>query len=65
MGRDGIYRVDYVYREPYHRLGADIYIDNTLYKTFDSLPVTKTHNPTKSQAKELITKARKNETEEK
>jgi hypothetical protein len=43
----------------YEQLQARVYIDNDCIRLFSSIPSTKTKNPTKSQAKELITKALK------
>lgn len=37
--------------------GCDIYLNDNLYHEFDTLPRTKTSNPTKTQAKELIIEA--------
>ena len=38
---------------------ARIYTDGDLYHTFEKMPYTKTENPTKTQAKEIIAAAKK------
>lgn len=38
---------------------ARIYTDGDLYHTFEKMPYAKTHNLTKTHAKEIITTARK------
>ena len=38
---------------------ARIYTDGDLYHTFEKMPYAKTHNLTKTHAKEIITAARK------
>jgi hypothetical protein len=58
-GASNIYRVDYSYGEEWHYLIAKVYLNDELIATFDRLPPTKTHNPTKSQAAEIIVVARK------
>lgn len=57
----GEWRVDYLYKgkSTYSEMYCKIYQDGNLYHTFDTLPSTRTSHPTKSQAKELIAKARK------
>lgn len=55
----GEWRVDYLNKGRYNEMYCNIYQDNNLYHTFDTLPNTRTSHPTKSQAKELIGKARK------
>lgn len=38
---------------------AQVYLNNELYWDFDTIPNTQTQHPTKTQAKEIISKARK------
>ena len=43
----------------YTSLKATVYLNNSVYQDFDKIPHTKTENPTKTQAKELIAEAKK------
>lgn len=57
---DDVWRVDYVYRQSQYRdLKSVVYLNDELYWDFESIPNTRTENPTKSQAKEIITAAKK------
>ncbi len=47
-----VYKVEY--RENASGLGAQVWEGLTVIKVFSPLPYTKTANPTKTQAKELI-----------
>lgn len=50
------YVVEYSYdKTNYNALKASVSLNGTVIKEFNPLPYTKTNNPTKSQAKELIT----------
>lgn len=60
------WQVDYTYYTTTHykttftQLKATVYLNDELYWDFDDrIPNTRTENPTKSQAKEIITAARK------
>ena len=56
------WRVDYYYRPGSYggsHLCAAVYEDGQLYHDFENKPYTKTQNPTKTQAKEIISAARK------
>ena len=63
----GEWQLDYTYIKTkstysdheYTSLIATVYLNNDLYHKFDRLPSTKTDNPTKTQAKEIIAAAKK------
>lgn len=60
---DNIWRVDYEDKPDsggWVRLTCQVYLNDELYHDFEGrLPNTNTSNPTKSQAKEIISAARK------
>lgn len=51
------WRVDYTYKGHYPK--ATVFLDEEIFWDFNSIPRTRTENPTKSQAKEIITAAKK------
>lgn len=55
------WQVDYTYntKKNYTQLKATVYFNDELYWDFDEIPNTRTDNPTKSQAREIITAAKK------
>jgi hypothetical protein len=60
----GDWQLDYTYKTETNNNGrpqikATIYLNNSIYQDFDKIPWTKTDNPTKTQAKELIAEAKK------
>jgi len=57
QSKEEFWRVDYIYKG--HYLKATIYLNDDIYWDFDSIPYTNTQNPTKTQAKEVISAARK------
>lgn len=60
QNKEETWRVDYVYDQSQWRcLKALVYLNDDLYWDFESIPNTRTENPTKSQAKEIITAAKK------
>jgi len=48
---------NYYYRLSHNILIAHVYIDDELIHVFERLPHTRTNNPSKSQAKEILSKA--------
>jgi hypothetical protein len=62
----GDWQVDYTYittKSTYsdieHKsLKATVYLNDSVYQDFDRLPNTKTENPTKTQAKEIISESK-------
>jgi len=60
--KDGEYRVDYVYREDkymYMNLAVEVFLNDIKMYTWDEVPSVRTQNPSKTQAKEIIAKSRK------
>ena len=60
----GDWQLDYTYKTENNNSGrpqikATVYLNNSVYQDFDKLPWTKTENPTKTQAKEIIAEAKK------
>jgi hypothetical protein len=57
-GKEKSARVEYSYKPTKYgsQLIASIFVNNELIHVFESLPHTSTKNPTKTQAKELISK---------
>ena len=55
----GEWQVDYTYKGVYKQLKATVYLNNSIYQDFDTIPHTKTENPTKTQAKEIIAEAKR------
>jgi hypothetical protein len=53
------YETETRYGHEYQNQRARIYTDGDLYHDFEKMPYTKTHNLTKTHAKEIITNARK------
>jgi hypothetical protein len=53
------YETETRYGHEYQNQRARIYTDGDLYHDFEKMPYTKTHNLTKTHAKEIITTARK------
>jgi predicted NAD-dependent protein-ADP-ribosyltransferase YbiA (DUF1768 family) len=53
------YETETRYGQDYQHQRARIYTDGDLYHDFEKMPYTKTHNLTKTHAKEIITNARK------
>ena len=55
------WRVDYTYKSNGwgENIKATVFLNDEEYWDFDRMPHTKTENPTKSQAKEIITTAKK------
>ncbi len=51
------WRVDYTYQGNYPK--ATVFLDKEIFWDFNSIPNTRTENPTKSQAKEIISVAKK------
>ncbi len=57
---DYTYYIKNYYGQDHSELKAIVYLNNELYWDFDDrIPNTRTENPTKSQAKEIISAARK------
>lgn len=56
---DYTYQIKTYYSKDYSELKATVYLNNEIYWDFDGVPNTKTDNPTKTQAKEIITVARR------
>lgn len=57
-GKEKTARVEYSYRKSkYSELMATVYVNNELVHVFEKLPHTRTNNPSKSQAKEILSKA--------
>lgn len=61
--RNDLWQVDYIYkkfgRHSNTYLTANVLLNQEIYWEFESLPSTRTDNPTKTQAKEIISAARK------
>jgi len=60
--KDDNWQVDYIDKPDsrgWSHPTCQVYLNNDIYHDFDNLPNTKTHNPTKSQAKEIISAAKK------
>lgn len=60
----GDWQVDYTYKTETNNNGrpqikSTVYLNNSVYQDFDGLPNTKTENPTKTQAKEIIAEAKR------
>ena len=56
------WRVDYQDKSDengWQQLTCQVYLNDELYHDFDKMPNTNTHNPTKSQAKEIISAAKR------
>lgn len=53
------WQVDYTYQGQYKSLKAIVYLNGDEYWEFLSLPNTRTENPTKTQAKEIIANAKR------
>lgn len=53
-----IWQVNYMYNTNGY-LKSDVFLNNELLWQFESVPNTRTQNPTKSQAREIITQAKK------
>ena len=56
---DYTYYIKNYYGQDHSELKAIVYLNNELYWDFDGIPNTRTDNPTKSQAREIITAAKK------
>jgi len=57
-----VWRVDYVYhisKWGSNTLKSVVFLNDELYWDFETIPNTRTENPTKSQAKEIIASAKK------
>ena len=57
-----VWRVDYVYyisKWGCNTLKSVVFLNDELYWDFESIPNTRTENPTKSQAREIISSAKK------
>jgi hypothetical protein len=61
--KNDLWQVDYIYKKlgPYSNtyLTANVLLNQEIYWEFTSLPNTRTDNPSKTQAKEIISAARK------
>jgi hypothetical protein len=59
--KNDVWQVDYIYktRNGWNQLAANVLLNKEIYWEFESLPNTRTDNPTKTQAKEIISVARK------
>jgi hypothetical protein len=57
--KNGVWQVDYTYNNTSHFPKSTVYFNNEIYWDFDSIPSTRTEHPTKSQAKEILSAARK------
>jgi len=59
--KNDVWQVDYIYktRNGWNQLAANVLLNKEIYWEFESLPNTRTDNPTKTQAKEIISAARK------
>jgi hypothetical protein len=55
--KNDLWQVDYTYKKSY--LSATVLLNKETFWEFDSIPSTRTENPTKTQAKEIISAARK------
>ena len=57
-----VWRVDYVYyisKWGLNSLKSVVFLNDELYWDFETIPNTRTENPTKSQAKEIIASAKR------
>jgi hypothetical protein len=58
--KNDLWQVDYTYKPSnYGNLKATVILNKEVFWEFDSIPNTRTENPTKTQAKEIISAARK------
>lgn len=57
--KNDLWQVDYIYKTPQSYLTANVLLNKEIFWEFDSLPSTRTEHPTKTQAKEIISHARK------
>ena len=59
--KNDVWQVDYIYktRNGWNQLAANVILNKEIYWEFESIPNTRTDNPTKTQAKEIISVARK------
>jgi len=56
---DYTYYITTHYKTTFTQLKSTVYLNNEIYWDFDGIPNTRTDNPTKSQAREIITAAKK------
>ncbi len=60
--KDDTWRVDYQDKPDegnWNRLTCQVYLNDEIYHDFEGIPHTNTSNPTKTQAKEIISAAKK------
>jgi hypothetical protein len=59
--KDKVTKVEYTYQDGEYskHLIATVYVNNEMVHVFEKLPSTRTENPSKTQAKEIIAQAMK------